>query len=81
MSRVALPIVASSSLLLSGCSVTVVGKNPPRDIDGDGRSTFSDLHASRSDAGFQQETDTRDYGQQLSDHVDHQRGGALYRDD
>jgi hypothetical protein len=75
-------IVVLGVLALAGCSVDLVEQDPPRDFDGDGRSTFRDMHTARSDAGFTaQDTDTRDYGQQLSDHMEYQRGGSQYRDD
>ena len=77
-----LNIVVFGMLALAGCSVDLVEQDPPRDIDGDGRSTFRDMHSARSDAGFPaHETDTRDYGERLSDHMEYQRGGSQYRDD
>ena len=75
-------IVVLGVLALSGCSVNLLEKDPPPDLDGDGRATFRDMHTARSDAGFPaHETDTRDYGQQLSDHMEYQRCGSQYRDD
>src|SRR5688572_6459994 len=63
-------IVFVTLLALSGCSVDLVAQDPPRDIDGDGRASFRDLHAPRSDARFPaHETNTRDYGERLSDHM------------
>ena len=74
MSRVIvnIAVVVLSLPALAGCSVTFGGDDKPRDIDGDGRATFKDLHAARSDAGFPSYNETHDYGEDLHDHMERQ---------